>query len=247
MAQKLIYGVRPVADRLAAGQPIDKVYFRQGALSPVLAEMRDELRRIGVPVQYVPAERLDQWTQHANHQGVAARIAAVEAQRLDRLVPMIYERGRTPLLVWLDGVTDMRNAGAIARTALEMGADALLIPMTGGPPLSADMMKTSAGALNHLPVCRIANPERTAELLAHSGVELVACTEKAEMELGEAVLTGPLCLVLGAEDKGIRPELLRACGQRARVPTVGPLGSLNVSVAAGVCLYEVWRQRQSGV
>lgn len=247
MAQKLIYGVRPVADRLAAGQPIDKVYLRQGALSPMLSEMRDELRRIGVPVQFVPAERLDQWTQHANHQGIAARIAAVEAQRLDRLIPMIYEAGRTPLLVWLDGVTDMRNAGAIARTALELGADALLIPMMGGPPLSADMMKTSAGALNHLPICRIANPDRTAELLIHSGIDLVACTEKADDELEDAELSGPLCLVLGAEDKGIRPEVLRACRQRMRVPTVGPLGSLNVSVAAGICLYEVLRRRRAGV
>jgi 23S rRNA (guanosine2251-2'-O)-methyltransferase len=178
MAHKLIYGIRPVADRLASGLPLDKVYIRQGSLSPVLTEICNELRQIGVPVQFVPIERLDQWTQYGNHQGIVARLASVEAQRLDRLIPMVYEAGRTPLFVWLDGVTDLRNAGAIARTALELGADALLIPMQGGPPLSADMMKTSAGALNHLPVCRIANADRTAELLIHSGIELIACTEK---------------------------------------------------------------------
>jgi len=245
MAKKQIYGVHAVSERLASNQPIDKVFVRTGDLSTTLNELCDQLRRIGVPVLLVPVERLDNWTHYANHQGVLATIAAVETQRLDRIIPMVYEEGRLPLFVWLDGVTDVRNAGAIARTCLEMGADALLLPVKGGPPLSADMMKTSAGALNYLPVCRIGNTDRHAEILQQSGIRLVACTEKADLTPDEAELDGPLCVIMGSEGTGISNSLLRASDVHVRIPTFGPLGSLNVSVATGIVLYEIQRRRKT--
>lgn len=238
-----IFGLRPVIEAITAGKEIDKIFIRKDLQGELAAELNEALRlRRDIVVQRVPVERINRITRK-NHQGVVAMLSAVSYVRLDNLVPQLYEEGRLPFLVALDGVTDVRNFGAIARTAECVGADALVIPQRGSVSVGGDAVKTSAGALNYLPVCRERNLAGALRFLKSAGYETVAVSEKADFNYTKGDYTKPIVLVMGAEDVGISPEVMAECNVRVSLPMFGHIGSLNVSVAAGVMMYEVVRQR----
>lgn len=237
-----IFGIRAVMEAIEAGKEIDKVFIRKDLSGELASELFDMIRARGVVTQRVPVERLNRITRK-NHQGVIAMMSAVTYHRLDHLVPQLFEEGVLPFVVVLDGITDVRNFGAIARTAECAGADAIVIPEHGSVSVGADAVKTSAGALHHLPVCREASTLSAVRYLKASGFNVVAVSEKADINYTTASYTVPTALVLGAEDTGISPEVIRRCDTFVSIPMFGHIGSLNVSVAAGVLMYEVVRQR----
>ncbi len=237
-----IFGIRAVMEAIEAGKEIDKVFIRKDLSGELASELFDMIRARAVVTQRVPVERLNRITRK-NHQGVIAMMSAVTYHRLDHLVPQLFEEGVLPFVVVLDGITDVRNFGAIARTAECAGADAIVIPEHGSVSVGADAVKTSAGALHHLPVCREASTLSAVRYLKASGFNVVAVSEKADINYTTASYTVPTALVLGAEDTGISPEVIRQCDTFVSIPMFGHIGSLNVSVAAGVLMYEVVRQR----
>lgn len=243
---ELIFGIRPVQEALLAGQVLERVFVQRELKSPLGADVLEAARRMHVPVQEVPIEKLNALTRKT-HQGVVALLAVIEYSPLDEVIAAAFEAGRTPLVVVLDRVTDVRNFGSIARSAECLGADALLIATRGGAQINGDAVKTSAGALSRLPVCREPNLKDALRYLVDAGLRVVACTEKADKTLGQAGapdLSGPLALILGSEEDGISPEYLRLADAEVKIPILGHIGSLNVGVAAGVALFEVQRQRQ---
>lgn len=238
-----IYGIRAVIEAIEAGKEIDKVMVNRDLRGDLIRELMGVIKSHGVVVQKVPAEKIDRITRK-NHQGVIAILSAVTYESLDNIVPMIYEEGRMPFIVLLDGVTDVRNFGAIARTCECAGVDAIVIPRRGGVGVNGDAMKTSAGALNYLPVCRETSILNAVKYLRDNGYTIVAATEKSSINYTRADYTSsPIALVMGAEDVGISEDVLRFCDIKAAIPQMGRIGSLNVSVAAGVMIYEVVRQR----
>lgn len=238
-----IYGIRAVIEAIEAGKEIDKVMVNRDLRGDLIRELMGVIKSHGVLVQKVPAEKIDRITRK-NHQGVIAILSAVTYESLDNIVPMIYEEGRMPFIVLLDGVTDVRNFGAIARTCECAGVDAIVIPRRGGVSVNGDAMKTSAGALNYLPVCRETSILNAVKYLRDNGYTIVAATEKSSINYTRANYTSsPIALVMGAEDVGISEDVLRFCDVKAAIPQMGRIGSLNVSVAAGVMIYEVVRQR----
>lgn len=238
-----IYGIRAVIEAIEAGKEIDKVMVNRDLRGDLIRELMGVIKSHGVLVQKVPAEKIDRITRK-NHQGVIAILSAVTYESLDNIVPMIYEEGRMPFIVLLDGVTDVRNFGAIARTCECAGVDAIVIPRRGGVGVNGDAMKTSAGALNYLPVCRETSILNAVKYLRDNGYTIVAATEKSSINYTRADYTSsPIALVMGAEDVGISEDVLRFCDIKAAIPQMGRICSLNVSVAAGVMIYEVVRQR----
>lgn len=240
--KEMIFGIRAVMEAIQAGKDIEKVLIRRDLGGELAKELFDCLKGTTIPVQRVPMEKLNRTTQK-NHQGVIGYISPITFQRIADLIPTIYESGKSPLLVLLDGVTDVRNFGAIARTCECAGVDALIIPNKGGAAINADAIKTSAGALHSLPVCREEDLEATLVFLKESGIQVVAATEKTTNTYTDIDMTQPLAIVMGAEDVGVSPELLELCSHRVRIPMTGNIASLNVSVAAGVMIYEAIRQR----
>jgi RNA methyltransferase, trmH family, group 3 len=241
----MIFGIHPLLEALEAGREIDKVMMRRGLRTEESARILTLSRERSVPVQFVPEERLGRLTQR-QHQGVIAFISEIEYTPLEELVARVYEEGRAPFIVLLDGLTDVRNFGAIARTAECAGVDALVIPERGSVSVTADAVKTSAGALHRIPVCRVSSIAAAVGLLQSSGVRVVAASEKAEERYTETALQLPLGLVMGAEDHGVSTDVLRMADSITRIPQVGAIGSLNVSVAAGILIYEAVRQEQLG-
>lgn len=243
MADKsIIYGRHPVIEALQSDQPVDKVYLLKGTRGDFERELRHLCRDTEVPLQYIPKEKLNKMAG-GNHQGVAAMLAAVPYQKLADVLPHLYEQGVTPLLLLLDGVTDVRNLGAIARSAEVCGAHALVIPSKNSAGLTAAAVKSSAGALLRIPVCRESSLVTSIEFLQQSGLTVLASDLTGERHLHDFDLTGPLALVLGSEDTGISTGVARAATERFRIPQQGELNSFNVSVAAGIMLYETMRQQ----
>ena len=240
--QDYIYGIRAVAEAIEAGKDIDKILIKKDFQGDLVADLLAKARRRHLLVMRVPAEKLNRITR-ANHQGVIAILSCVTYSRVGELVPRLYEDGMLPLVMVLDGITDVRNFGAIARTAECAGANALIIPERGSVSAGPDAMKTSAGALNYITVCRERNLAAGVKYLKDNGYAIVGVTEKATMDYTGCDLTVPVALVMGAEDTGISPEILELCDATVSIPMFGHIGSLNVSVAAGVLLYEAVRQR----
>ncbi len=240
--KEMIFGIRAVIEAIDAGKVLDKILLRRDMSSTLAKELLKRLMGTTTPVQKVPVEKLNQFTDK-NHQGVIAFLSPIDFHRVEDIVPALYEEGKVPFLVVLDGITDMRNFGAIARTCVCAGADALIIPARGGVSINGDAIKTSAGALHHLPVCKVENMQNTLDYLRESGLSLVAATEHATKNYTEADMRQPLAIVMGSEDVGIFPENLRRCNEQVRIPMTETIESLNVSVAAGIMLYEVVRQR----
>ncbi|MBR6757489.1 MAG: 23S rRNA (guanosine(2251)-2'-O)-methyltransferase RlmB [Bacteroidaceae bacterium] len=237
-----IFGIRAVIEAIEAGKEIDKILVKKDLQGELAHELFAAARTIGTPIQRVPVERINRITRK-NHQGVVAFLSAVEYHTLDTLVPSLYESGETPFIVLLDGVTDVRNFGAIARTCECVGANAIVIPARGSVTVNADAIKTSAGALHTLPVCRERSIQDAVKYLHDSGFTIVAASEKSDKNYTQVDYTAPTAIVMGAEDTGVSPAVLRHCDEMVAIPMRGNIGSLNVSVAAGVMMYEVVRQR----
>lgn len=238
----LVCGVWPVIEALKAGKNVEKLLVRREAGGDGIKEIRKLAQERDIPWQPVPVEKLDRLTR-AEHQGVIAFLSQVEEQDLDEVIAMAFERGEQPLILALDSVTDVRNMGAMARSAECFGAHALLVPKVGTARLGPDAVKSSAGALLRRPVCRV-NRLRDALMRAREhGLRIVACTEKGTTTLDEAALDGPLVLVMGSEDEGVSDTILRMADELMRIPMAGSIGSLNVSVAAGIALHAVLRAR----
>ncbi len=237
-----IFGIRAVIEAIEAGKEIDKIMVKKDLQGDLAQELFAVARRVGAPIQRVPVERINRITRK-NHQGVVAFVSAVEYYTLDALVPQLYEAGEVPFVVLLDGVTDVRNFGAIARTCECVGAHAVVIPARGSVSVNADAVKTSAGALHTLPVCRERSILDAVKYLHDSGFTIVAASEKSQKNYTQVDYTTPVAIVMGAEDTGVSPAVLRYCDEMVAIPMRGEIGSLNVSVAAGVMMYEVVRQR----
>jgi len=237
-----IFGIRAVTEAIEAGKDIDKLLIKKDLQGDLIVPLLQLARENRVPVRRVPGAAIDRITRK-NHQGVLAMLSAVTYHRLDYLVPQLYEEGKLPFIIVLDGLTDVRNFGAIARTAECVGADAIVIPEHGSVSVGGDAVKTSAGALLHIPVCRERSVALAVKFLRENGYKVVAVSEKSAVDYTAISYTDPVALVLGAEDVGISPEVMKLTDCSAAIPMFGKIGSLNVSVAAGVMMYEVVRQR----
>jgi 23S rRNA (guanosine2251-2'-O)-methyltransferase len=237
-----IFGLRAVIESIKAGKQIDRLLIKQGLQGSLYHELMNEVRTHNIVYQIVPLERIELVTRK-NHQGVLAWLSVIEFQYIANLLPMIYEMGNDPLIIALDGVSDVRNFGAIVRTAECLGAHGIIIPEKGSARITADAVKTSAGALHSFPVCREKSIVRSVEFLKDSGLKVICAAEKSGTTVSDAPLTGPVVLILGSEDKGISRELIALSDHQIKVPMTGTIGSLNVSVAAGILLYEIVRQR----
>jgi 23S rRNA (guanosine2251-2'-O)-methyltransferase len=240
--EQLIYGIHPVAEALKAGKEFDRVFIHRGARGEGILQLKKDLKDNGIAWVEVPIEKLNKFTRK-NHQDVVAFISPISYQPLDEVVPSLFERGVTPLLLVLDRITDVRNFGAIARTAECAGVHAIIIPQRGAASVTSDAIRTSAGALNRIPVCRVRDLRGAALYLRDSGITLAAGTEKATDHYYDADLSVPLAIVMGSEEDGISSEMIRTCDRLLRIPMLGNVGSLNVSVAAGILLFESVRQR----
>ncbi|WP_294177793.1 23S rRNA (guanosine(2251)-2'-O)-methyltransferase RlmB [uncultured Coprobacter sp.] len=239
---EMIFGIRAVIEAVESGKDIDKILIKKDLQSDLAQELFAAVRGRNIVVQKVPIEKINRMSRK-NHQGVLAFIAAVAYQRLDDIVPGLYEDGKNPFIILLDGVTDVRNFGAIARTCECAGVNAIVIPERGSVSVNADAVKTSAGALLHLPVCRESSVFEAVRFLKNSGFRIIAASEKAVVNYTNIDYTVPVAIVMGAEDTGVSKEVLRLCDDMVALPQMGVIGSLNVSVAAGVMMYEVVRQR----
>ena len=239
-----IFGLRPVIEAIKAGKQIDRLLVRQGLQGALYHELMTEVKNHNIFYQIVPVERIELVTRK-NHQGVLAWLSVIEYQQISNLLPMIYEKGEDPLIIVLDSVSDVRNFGAIVRSSECLGAHAVVIPEKGSARITADAVKTSAGALHTFPVCRERSIVKAVEFLKDSGLRVICAAEKSASLAAEADLTGPLVVILGSEDKGISRELLSIADQIIRIPMKGTISSLNVSVAAGIIIYEIQRQRSA--
>ena len=241
-ANEMIFGVRAVLEALEAGKEIDKILVKRDIQSELSRELFAALKGRTIPVVRVPVEKLNRITRK-NHQGVIAFISSITYQRTEDLVPFLFEQGKNPLLIMLDGITDVRNFGAIARTCECAGVDAIVIPSKNSVSVNADAIKTSAGALHTIPVCREQNLTQTIKFLKESGFKIVAATEKGDYDYTKANYSDPVCIIMGAEDTGVPYEHLALCDEWIKIPMLGNIESLNVSVAAGILIYEAVKQR----
>lgn len=240
--QDIVYGLRPLIEAIRSGKEVEKVLLQKGLGGAMLKELIHLLNESMVPYQAVPLEKLNRITRK-NHQGVIAFIAPVQFYNIGELLPSFYEQGEEPFILVLDRITDVRNFGALLRTAASTGVNAVLIPSKGSARLNSGTIKSSAGAIYKIPICREHNLKKALAYLKNSGLRLVAVTEKAEKLHFEENLTGPLALIMGSEGEGISGEYLKLSDVQMKIPMLGEIESLNVSVAAGVLMYEVVRQR----
>lgn len=237
-----IYGIHAVLEAIDAGKDIDKILLSKTLKPETAQEIIEQARALRIPVQRVPVQKIDRITRR-NHQGVLALMAAVTYYRVEDLIPQFFDEGDNPFIVVLDGVTDVRNFGAVARTCECAGVSAIVIPDRESVSVNADAVKTSAGALNYLSVCREHNLVNAVKFLRNSGFKIVGTSDKSQQAYTHADYTGPVAIVLGAEDKGISPEIMKLCDTQVLIPEFGHINSLNVSVAGGIMIYEVVRQR----
>ena len=237
-----IFGIRAIIEAIEAGKTIDKLFIQKGLHNDLFAELWKLVRLKRINYKHVPLEKINRLTRK-NHQGVFAFISPVDFHNIEDVVPTLYEEGKNPLILVLDRITDVRNFGAIARTAECAGVDAILIPEQNAAAINADAVKTSAGALHKITVCRTWNLKLALQFIKDSGIQLVACTEKTQDMMYKPDYTPPTAIIMGSEEDGVSPEFLKMCDARAKIPMSGKISSLNVSVATGVILYEVIRQR----
>ena len=239
---EMIFGARAVIEAIQAGKEIEKILIKKDIKSELSKELFAAVKDTLIPVQRVPVERINRITKK-NHQGVIAFISPITYERTENLVPFLFEQGKNPMMIMLDGVTDVRNFGAIARTCECAGVDAIIIPSKNSVSVNADAIKTSAGALHTLPVCRENNLTETIRFLKDSGFKIIAATEKGDYDYTKANYKGPVCIIMGAEDTGVPYEHLALCDEWVKIPLFGNIESLNVSVAAGILIYESVKQR----
>ena len=237
-----IFGIRAIIEAVNAGKTIDKLFIQKGLHNDLFAELWKLVRLKRINYKHVPLEKINRLTRK-NHQGVFAFISPIDFHNIEDVVPSLYEQGKNPLILVLDRITDVRNFGAIARTAECAGVDAIIIPEQNAAAINADAIKTSAGALHKITVCRTWNLKLAIQFMKESGIQLVGCTEKTQDMMYKPDYTPPTAIIMGSEEDGVSPEFLKMCDARAKIPLAGKIASLNVSVATGVILYEAIRQR----
>jgi len=242
-SNQMVFGIRAVVEAIRAGKEIESIYLQRGIGGGLLNELKDLLIEFQITPQQVPIEKLNRLTAK-NHQGVVAFISPIVYEKIENIIPLIFEAGKVPLILVLDAITDVRNMGAIARTAECAGVQAIVIPAKGSAQINPDAIKTSAGALYKIPVCRHDNFIQTVKFLQESGLQLVCCTEKTKEDIYKPDYTVPTAIVMGSEEAGVRTEIIRIADHLAKIPMYGEIESLNVSVATGIILYEVIRQRR---
>jgi 23S rRNA (guanosine2251-2'-O)-methyltransferase len=239
---EMIFGTRAVMEAIKAGRQIEKIYIQTGVSNDLIKELVQTAKECKAPYTFIPQEKLNRLSSK-NHQGVICVLSAVEYGSLENIIDKCYQEGREPFFLIVDRVTDVRNFGALARTAECASMDAIIIADKGNAPITGDAMKTSAGALSHMAVCRVADMKKTIQLLKENGIQIIACTEKAADNLYQLDLNTPLALIMGSEEDGISPQLLKDADRLAKIPITGKIESLNVSVAAGIAIYEAIRQK----
>lgn len=242
--QTQIFGIRAVIEAVNARETIDKVFLQKGLKGDLFNELDALLRQHSINVSYVPVEKLNRLTK-GNHQGVVAQISPIEFHDLENLVASVIESGKTPLFLLLDKLSDVRNFGAIIRTAECTGVDGIIIQKKGGAPVNGDTIKTSAGAVFKVPLCKVDHIKDAVFFMQASGIKVIAATEKTEDTLFDTSFTEPCAIIMGSEDRGINPSILKVVDAKAKLPLLGEIESLNVSVACGAFLYEAVRQRRN--
>ncbi|MBO0343399.1 MAG: 23S rRNA (guanosine(2251)-2'-O)-methyltransferase RlmB [Bacteroidota bacterium] len=241
--ENIIYGIRAVMEAINADQPINKIFIQKGLKGELFKELESTVRKSGMSLSYVPIEKLNRLTRN-NHQGVVAQISPVQFHNFEELVEQVLSKNELPLFLMLDGVSDVRNFGAIIRTAECSGVHGIIIPKNGAAPITDDTVKTSAGAAFNVPIAKVDHLKDAIFYLQSSGVVVTGATEKAENEIYGVDFNQPTAIIMGSEEKGISPSTLNILDHQAKLPLLGKIGSLNVSVACGVFLYEVVRQRK---
>ena len=239
---QLIIGRQPLMETIRSGRAIDKILLQRNTAGESIAEIRQLAREYNIPVQVVPVEKLDSLTR-ANHQGVIAFAGLVQYMDLQQVIDHVVGAGRTPLFMMLDGVTDVRNIGGIARSALCCGAQALVIPDKGTGALNEEAMKSSAGALERIHICRVDSLLKAVDTLHLNGIRVFTSEMNAPKKVFELPLAEPCCIVMGSEDKGVQAYIRKAADEHFTIPMTGDFDSLNVSVAAGIILYEAMKHR----
>ncbi|MGJ5643507.1 23S rRNA (guanosine(2251)-2'-O)-methyltransferase RlmB [Formosa sp. S-31] len=237
-----IFGIRAVIEAIQSGENIDKIFVQKGLKGDLFHELEQVLRKHRLNVSYVPLEKLNKLSSK-NHQGVVAQIAPITFYDLEELVTQVMESGKTPLFLLLDQLSDVRNFGAIIRTAECTGVDGIIIQKKGGAPVNGDTIKTSAGAVFKMPICKVDHIKDALFYMQASGIKVIAATEKTDDLIYDVSFNEPCAIIMGSEGKGINPSVLKLVDAKAKLPLLGEIGSLNVSVACGAFLYEALRQR----
>lgn len=238
----LIFGMRAVIEAVNAGKEIEKILLQKGLSNELYNQLRQALRGQTIPIQFVPPEKLKRITDK-NHQGVVAYLTEINYYDTEELLARIFEKGKIPLILILDRITDVRNFGAIARSAECAGVNFIIIPARGAAQINGDAIKTSAGALHRIPVCREDNLKNTIEFLKESGLQIISCHEKTDKYFYDADLKKPTAIIMGSEENGISGEYLKRSDEQVKIPMTGNTASLNVSVATGIILFEAVKQR----
>jgi len=238
----LVIGRQPLVEAIRSGKAIDKILLLKTASGEAITEIRTLARENNIPVQYVPVEKLNA-ISNINHQGVIAFAASVQYLELQEVISFVVEKGESPLFLLLDGITDVRNIGAIARSALCLGVQAIIIPDKGVAPLQEDAIKSSAGALEQIMLCRVNSLMKAVDELHLNGIRVYASEMTAEKNVFELNLKEPCAIVMGGEEKGVYPALMKICDDTFKIPMTGNFESLNVSVATGIILFEILKQR----
>jgi len=237
-----IFGIRAIIEAINSGKTIDKVFLQKGLKGELYGELDSLIRRSQINCSYVPVEKLNRLTKK-NHQGAVAQISPIEFYDLENLVLNIIESGKTPLFLLLDQLSDVRNFGAIIRTAECTGVNGIVIQKKGGAPVNGDTIKTSAGAVFKMPICKVDHIKDAVFFMQASGIKVIAATEKTNNTLYDISFKEPCAIIMGSEDRGINPSTLKVVDEKAKLPLLGEIESLNVSVACGAFLYEAVRQR----
>ena len=237
----LIIGRQPIIEAIQSGRAIDKILFQRNVSGDAIGTIRELAREHNIPIQQVPPEKLQSFTK-ANHQGTIAIAALVQYMDLQQVIDHVTGNGETPLFVILDGITDVRNIGAIARSAVCCGAQAVIIPDKGVGALNEEAMKSSAGALEKINICRVNSLMKAVDTLHLNGIRVYATEMTAEKYVHQIDFREPSCIVMGSEDKGVFPPLMKICDEKIKIP-MATFESLNVSVATGIVLYEAMRSR----
>ena len=241
---EFIYGMHPVLEAFESGKEIDKLLIQKGLRNDLVKQIIQNAKATETPFQFVPVEKMNRVTRK-NHQGIIAYISQVEYQSLEQILPLIYEKGESPLILLLDRITDIRNIGAIARTAECTGVHAIVVPAQNSARINADAVKSSAGAILRVPIVRSFNLKESIIFLKNSGLRIFAASEKADALYDRADFQEPTAIIMGSEEDGVSPEYIKLCDQSLQIPMAGDIASLNVSVATGVMLFEVLRQRRN--
>jgi len=241
---EIIFGIRAIIEAINSGNTISKVYLQKELKGSLISELNGLIKANGISTSNVPVEKLDRLSKNNNHQGAVAQISPIDFYDLEALIEITLEKNETPLFLLLDQISDVRNFGAIIRTAECTGVNGIIIQKSGSAPVNAETVKTSAGAAFNIPICKVDHIKDALFLLQGSGIKIVAATEKTENSIFDIDFKQPMAIIMGSEDRGVNPSILKMADYKAKLPILGTIDSLNVSVACGVFLYEVIRQRR---